>query len=199
MTGIGRLIPGKDSSSATDPSGGGDNDPGNTCTRSVQPSNWTGQTDSSSIQSDGGDDYYEDYESGDGRVTATLDVTDYVKSDETIKSVDVPYASGVRCDSDAESCSVNATTTVTFSNGESESRNVSADMDTTDFPDGYSGTATTTDSNVDGIEATNGSSASITRKSGGPDVEAEAVAELVGYTKIKLECGGGGDPPNRLR
>jgi len=72
--------------------------------------------------------------------------------------------------------------------------------------DGYEGTAKTTDSNVESIEATHDSSASVTRKtspdrgSGGPDVEAEAVAELVGYTRIKLECSdtGDGDPPTAV-
>ena len=150
MAGIGRLVPGKDSSSATNPSGGGDDDPGNTCTRSVQPSNWTGQTDSSSIQSDGDDDYYEDYESSDGRVTATLDVTDYVGSGETLQSVAVDYGGSADCDSQADFCTADASTQVSFNTGESESGAAATDSNTAN--DGYSDTLTTTNENVETID-----------------------------------------------
>ena len=150
MAGIGRLVPGKDSSSATDPSGGGDDDPGNTCTRSVQPSNWTGQTDSSSIQSDGDDDYYEDYESSDGRVTATLDVTDYAGSGETLQSVAVDYGGNADCDSQADFCTADVSTQVSFNTGESESGAAATDSNTAN--DSYSGTLTTTNENVGTID-----------------------------------------------
>ena len=168
MAGIGRLVPRKDSSSATDPSGGGD------------------------------DDYYEDYESSDGQVTATLDVANYVDSGETLKSVEAGYGGSADCDSQADFCTADASTQVSFNTGESESGAAATDSNTTN--DSYSGTLTTTNENVEIIKATHDSSAGITRKTGDPDrgssgtdVEAEAVAELVGYTRIKLECSDTGD------
>jgi hypothetical protein len=175
------------------PSGGGDDDPRNTCTRSVQPSDWTGQTDSSSVQSDGGDDYYEDYESSDGRITATLDVTDYVGSGETLQSVAVDYGGNADCDSQADFCTADASTQVSFNTGESESGAAATDSNTAN--DSYSGTLTTTNENVQTIEATNDSSANTARTSNGPDVQANASA-AVGGTEITVECSdsdGGGD------
>ena len=120
MAGIGRLVPGKDSSSATDPSGGGD------------------------------DDYYEDYESSDGQVTATLDVANYVDSGETLKSVEVGYGGSADCDSQADFCTADASTQVSFNTGESESGAAATDSDTAN--DSYSGTLTTTNENVETID-----------------------------------------------
>ena len=183
---------------ATDPSGGGGgDDPVNTCTRSIQPSDWTGQTDSSSIQSDGDDDYYEDYESSDGRVTATLDVTDYVGSGETLQSVAVDYGGNADCDPQADFCTAEASTQVSFNTGKSESGAAATDSNTAN--DSYNGTLTTTNENVESIEATNDSSANTARKPNGPDVKATAAA-AVGGTEITVETsescsdtGGGGD------
>ena len=194
----------KKSKLATDPSGGdgGGDDDTNTCTKTVSPDDWTGQTDSSSIESDGDDDYYEDYESSDGQVTATLDITDYVGSGETLQSVEVGYGGSVDCDSQADSCTANASTEVSFNTGKSKSGSVSADLSTNN--DSYSGTLTTTDENTQTIEATNDSSVSIQRKEpSGPDVKATAAA-AVGGTKITVETtkscgdtgGGGGNTGN---
>ena len=157
MAGIGRLVPGKDSGSATNPSGGGD------------------------------DDYYEDYESSDGKVTATLDVTNYIDSGETLKSVEVGYGGSADCDSQADFCTAEASTQVSFNTGKSESGAAATDSNTAN--DSYSGTLATTNENVQTIEATNDSSANTARKPNGPDVKATAAA-AVGGTEITVETPG---------
>jgi len=83
---------------------GGSCDTTNICTTFVSADDWRGQTNSSSIETDGDDDR-EGYERSDGRVTATLDVTDYVGSGETLQSVAVDYGIYAKCSSRADSCS----------------------------------------------------------------------------------------------
>ena len=178
LAGIERLVPGKDSSSATNPSGGGDDDPGNTCTRSVQPSDWTGQPASHSYAKD--TNQAGDYEEGsDGEVTANLDITNYVGSDDTLTDLSVSYTGIAECDSDAASCSASATTTVTFSNGSSTTVSRSADTDTASRE--YEGLHETTDSNVTSTKVVNDSSASVTRElPSGPDAYASATGTITG-------------------
>ena len=187
MARIGRLVPGKDSSSATDPS----DDSKNTCTKSIPPSEWSGKPASHSYAKDG-DQLGEDEQTSDGEVRASLDITQYVESDDTLKDVGVVYSGIAECDSEAASCSAGATTTVTFSNGSSTTRSDSADLNGDGY---YIDTHETTDSSVTSIEAINDSSATTTRvASNDTDAEASATGTLH-TTNITWEttgsCSGG--------
>jgi len=97
-----------------------------TCSTTVAASDWTGDPTSYSYAED--TDQAGDEKTSDGKATATLDITNYVGSDDSLNSVSVTYTGDAVCDSDAASCSASATTTVIFSNGDSETRSVSADV-----------------------------------------------------------------------
>jgi len=146
-----------------------------TCSTTVAASDWSGEPTSYSYAKDG-NGYYE--ETSDGKATATLDITNYVGSDDSLNSVSVGYTGIAECDTDAESCSASATTTVTFSNGSSTSRSASADTDTASRE--YEGLYETLDSSVTSAKVVNDSSASITRDSSynSPAVEASATGTL---------------------
>jgi len=97
-----------------------------TCSTTVAASDWSGEPTSYSYAED--TDQPGDDKTSDGKATATLDITNYVGSDDSLNSVSVTYTGDAVCDSDAASCSASATTTVIFSNGDSETRSVSADV-----------------------------------------------------------------------
>ena len=149
-----------------------------TCSTTVAASDWEGESTSHSYAKDtnqGGE--YE--ESSDGEVTASLDITNYVGSDDTLNSVSVGYTGSANCDSDAESCSASATTTVTFSNGSSTTRSVSTDSTCSNenlCSREYLGPYETSDSSVTSTKVVNDSSANITRDF--QDVEARATGTL---------------------
>lgn len=147
-----------------------------TCSTTVAASDWEGQPTSHSYAKDG-NGYYE--EESDGQVTATLDITKYVGSDDTLNSVSVGYSGIGECSDDAASCSTSASTTVTFSNGSSTSYSDSADSNN-DNSIYYIRKYETLDSTVTSTKVVNDSSASITRDSSynSPAVEASATGTL---------------------
>jgi hypothetical protein len=148
-----------------------------TCSTTVAASDWSGEPTSYSYAEDTnqpGDD-----KTSDGKATATLDITNYVGSDDSLNSVSVTYTGDAVCDSDATSCSASATTTVIFSNGDSEFRSVSADVnpDSQDTDqESYYDYHETLDDTVTSTKVINDSSASITRNYEG--VEARATGTL---------------------
>jgi len=148
-----------------------------TCSTTVAASDWSGEPKSYSYAED--TDEPGDDKTSDGKATATLDITNYVGSDDSLNSVSVGYTGNVNCDSDAASCSASATTTVIFSNGASTTRSASTDS-TCSSPSlcsrEYLGPYDTSDSNVTSTKVINNSSASITRDY--QDVEARATGTL---------------------
>ena len=168
---------------ATDPSGGDDT---NTCTKTIPPSEWSGEPTSYSYAED--TDQPGDEKTSDGKTTATLDITNYLGSDDSLNSVSVGYTGAADCDSDAASCSASATTTVTFSNGSSTTVSKSADSNT-DYR-GYLDYYETLDDTVTSTKVINNSSASITRDV--RNVEAHATGTLQA-TDINYETTGSCD------
>ena len=148
-----------------------------TCSTTVAASDWSGEPTSYSYAED--TDEAGNEKTSDGKATATLDITNYVGSDDTLNSVSVGYTGSAECDSDAASCSASATTTVTFSNGSSTARSVSTDSSCSNqnlCSREYLGPYETTDSSVTSTKVINDSSASITRDY--QDVEARATGTL---------------------
>jgi hypothetical protein len=148
-----------------------------TCSTTVAASDWSGEPTSYSYAED--TDQPGDDKTSDGKATATLDITNYVGSDDSLNSVSVTYTGDAVCDSDAASCSASATTTVIFSNGDSEFRSVSADVNTdsqdTD-QESYYDYHETFDDTVTSTKVINNSFANITRDV--RNVEARATGTL---------------------
>jgi hypothetical protein len=154
-----------------------DNQSTTTCATTVPASDWSGEPTSYSYAED--TDQPGDDKTSDGKATATLDITNYVGSDDSLNSVSVTYTGDAVCDSDATSCSASATTTVIFSNGDSEIRSVSADVNPysqdTD-QESYYDYHEPLDDTVTSTKVINVSSASITRNV--QDVEAHATGTV---------------------
>ena len=169
-----------------------------TCSTTVAASDWSGEPTSYSYAED--TDQPGDEKTSDGKATATLDITNYVGSDDTLNSVSVGYTGSAECDSDAASCSASATTTVTFSNGASTTRSVSTDSTCSDenlCSREYLGPYETLDSSVTSTKVVNDSSASITRDYS--DVEARATGTLQAtdiYWETTDSCSGSDSPSN---